>query len=68
MVYNHLNWVNGAFKLRTPVLEGLHDSQQFLVIDWIVGFGRYHGLREVADRVPFTVKPFLGKHCRDHGI
>ena len=53
VVSDHVNWGSGALKIMLPVLEGLEDGQQLLVMGVIVQLRSGHSTRVVSDRSEF---------------
>ena len=43
MVGEHFHTVSGSFQVVTPVLEGVDDGEEFLVVNVVVPLGRCHG-------------------------
>jgi hypothetical protein len=55
VIGDHVHQSSTAFQVLMPVLEGLKDGEEFLVISVIVEFHRINGVGMESDRVDFTV-------------
>ena len=49
VVGDHINWRGGALEVMSPVLEGLEDGQQLLVMGVVVQLRGGQSLRIVSD-------------------
>jgi hypothetical protein len=61
VIGDHVHWSSTAFQVLTPVLEGLKDGQEFLVMSVVVEF---HWVKEVgmeSNRMNFTIRGANGE-------
>ena len=62
VVSDHVNWGSRALKVMSPVLEGLEDGQQLLVMGVIVQLRSGHSPRVVSNRSEFRIGASDGKN------
>ena len=62
MVSVEYHWFRGGNQIWSPRLERVNDGQQLQVIDLVVLFSAYQGLRQVCTRVGYTHIIRLQKH------
>ena len=55
MVSEYLYWERGTSKVMVPYLQGVDDSEEFLVIDIVVLFGWEEGVQQVQAGVPVSI-------------
>ena len=63
VIRDNIDWRGGALKEVAPGFESFEDSKEFLVMDVVVAFGFCHRLGAIGDRVPETIRVFLGDHA-----
>ena len=55
MVGEESYWMICALEIVAPMVQGINDSKEFLIIDIIISFGCGECLREVCTRVKATI-------------
>ena len=64
MISDHIDDFGETFEVMSPFLEGCEDREEFLVVDFIVEFGRGHRSRKERNRMKNgIVRVDLGEDC-----
>jgi hypothetical protein len=61
VIGDHVHRSSAAFQVLMPVLEGLEDCEEFLVMSVVVEFCGVKGVGMESDRVNFTIRGVNGE-------